>query len=128
MTTNPGTHVSTSGAPHAEQPPLRSWSPGLLAVSIYMLLLAVVFVVGVVTHDIGPLYLVFSAFFIAAGVGLLYLRRWAWALSLAAVTVLVGLFFWIYATQRVPSAVIQALINLVIFLYLVRAEVRAMLK
>ena len=63
--------------------------PGLAAMSLYMMLLAGINIVGVVTGQARPAYLVFSAVFIAAGLGLLMLFRWAWALTLAAVVLLV---------------------------------------
>lgn len=133
MNTNPNTEASSTGATTAHptavpHPPSRSWLPGLVAVGIYMVLLAVVFIANVVGRGVGPIYLVFSALFIAAGIGLLFLRRWAWALSLAAVAILGALFLRIYWSQHAPASLAQALVNLVIFLYLVRTEVRERLR
>ena len=51
--------------------------------------------------------------------------RWAWALALGAVALLLGLFFYQFAVHHAPSALIQGLLNVVFFLYLVRNEVRA---
>lgn len=102
--------------------------PGLIAVSVYMLLLAGVFVMSVVDHRASVIYLVFAVLFIASALGLLMLRRWAWALALAAVAIMVGLFLWTYTTQHLPSALVQGLVNLIIFLYLVRTDLRDKLK
>ncbi|MGH9562681.1 MAG: hypothetical protein ACRD3S_14615, partial [Terracidiphilus sp.] len=68
--------------------------PGVVAVCGYMLLLAEAAVVYVVRGQAGALYLVFAAMFIAAGLGLLFLLRWAWALSLAAVVLYAGWCLW----------------------------------
>jgi hypothetical protein len=102
--------------------------PGLVAIGLYMLLLAAVVVVLVVHGRVGALYLVFPPLFIAGGLGLLFLLRWAWALSLAAVVLLAGLFFWSFMSQHLFYALVQGLLNLVFFLYLVRTEVRTKLR
>lgn len=102
--------------------------PGLIAISLYMLLLAIVVVVFVVQGRVGPLFLVFSVLFIAAAFGLMMLLRWAWALTLAAVALVAGLCFWVCASQHVAQFLLQGLLNLVFFLYLVRTEVREKLR
>jgi len=68
--------------------------------------------------------LIFPALFVAAGLGLLLLLRWAWALTLAAVALLAGWFLWSFTTQHVAGSLVQGLLNLVFFLYLVRTDVR----
>ena len=102
--------------------------PGLIAIGFYMFLLAGVVVVYVVQGRVGPFFLVFSALFIAGGLGLMALLRWAWALTLSAVAILSGLFFWISVAQHLPYYLVHGLINLVLFLYLVRSEVRQNLR
>jgi hypothetical protein len=102
--------------------------PALAAISLYMVILAVVDVVGVVGGQFRPIYLVVAALFLAAAGGLLLLFRWAWSLTLAAVILLAGLFFFkFYFDQQLPF-VIQGLMNLIFFLYLVRPEVREKLR
>ncbi len=102
--------------------------PGLVAISAYMLLLAAISIVSVVNHRFGPVYLLFSVFFIAGALGLPLLLRWAWALSLAAVAFMAGLFLWNYTTQHNSYSVVQGLLNLVIFLYLMRTDLREKLR
>lgn len=106
--------------------------PGLVAISLYLLVLAAVIIVGVVCGARGPYYppifLIFAALFIAASAGLLLLLRWAWALTLAAVFLLVVYNLWIFSSLHQGAAVVQGLLNLVFFLYLVRPEVRATLR
>jgi hypothetical protein len=102
--------------------------PGLVAISLYMLILAAVNILAVVSGQFRPPYLVFSAFFIAAGLGLLLLLRWAWAMTLAAVALLACLFAWKFSTQHAFPFIVQGLLNLVFFLYLVRPEVREKLR
>ncbi len=98
--------------------------PALAAIGFYMLILAGVVILGVVTRHFPPLYLLFPVLFIAAGLGLLMLLRWAWALTLAAVVMLIGLFLYQFSRTHAPSALVQGLLNLVFFLYLMRTEVR----
>jgi len=54
----------------------------------------------------------------------LRLLRWAWALALSAVFLLTVYNLWIFTSQRQFPALVQGLLNLVFFLYLVRPEVR----
>jgi glycerol-3-phosphate acyltransferase PlsY len=103
--------------------------PGLAAIALYLLVLAGVIVLGVVQdHHYPPIFLIFSVFFIAASAGMLMLLRWAWALALAAVFLLMAYNAWIFSAQHEAPALVQGLLNLVFFLYLVRTEVREKLK
>jgi len=86
--------------------------PALAAIGLYLLVLA----------------LVFAAAFVAASAGLLRLKRWAWALALGAVFLLVVYNLWIFSTLHQGAALVQGLLNLVFFLYLVRPEVRERLR
>lgn len=130
---NTKTNPMTAGeAPaHPAQMPQRPrllHLPGLIAICMYMMLLAAIFVVSVTHHRVGPVYLIFAVCFAVGSLGLLRLRRWAWALTLAGVALMVGLFLWTYTTQHLTSALVQGLLNLVIFLYLVRTDLRDKLR
>ncbi len=103
--------------------------PGLVAISLYLLVLAAVIVVGVVSGaHYPPLYLLFSAAFITASGGLLLLFRWAWSLALAAVLLLAVYNLLIFSNMHQGAACVQGLLNLIFFLYLVRPEVRERLR
>ena len=103
--------------------------PGLVAISLYLLLLSGAIIFSVVaTHTNSPLFLILAAGFITAAAGLLMLFRWAWAMALGAVFLIVVYNLWSYTLVREPSFLVQGLLNLVFFLYLVRAEVRAKLR
>ena len=56
------------------------------------------------------------------------LLRWAWALALAGVFLLVVYNLWFFASMHQGAALVQGLLNLVFFLYLVRPEVRERLR
>lgn len=102
--------------------------PGLIAISLYMIVLSGATVVNVVEHRSGMVDLIFSVFFIAGALGLLLLLRWAWALTLAAVAILSGSFLWGFSLQHSYPSLVQGLLNLFFFLYLVRTDVREKLK
>ena len=128
----PPSATSTDPSVDAKSTPTvkREWLPlpGLAAISLYLLLLSVVIVVGVVGKHYPPILLVLPVFLIAASGGLLLLLRWAWALALAAVLMLSGYNLWIFTRMHMFAALIQGLLNLVFFLYLVRTEVREKLR
>jgi len=117
----------------------KSWSPvrsrhdllalpGVLAISLYLLVLAGVLILGVVGGHYPALLLVLAAAFLTASAGLILLLRWAWAGALAAVFLLTCYNLWIFGSQHSGAQLIQGLLNLVFFLYLVRTEVRAKLR
>lgn len=124
---------ATRNPPTGQAPPPRLRDllplPGLAAIGLYLVILAVVIVVGVVAgRHYPPLFLVFSALFLTAAAGLLLLFRWAWALALGAVFLLTAYNLWFFAARHQFPALIQGLLNLVFFLYLVRPEVREHLR
>jgi hypothetical protein len=102
--------------------------PALAVVAFYMFLLAGINVISVAKGLARPPYLILSAAFFTAAFGLLLLFRWAWTLTLAAVALLSGLFFYRFSGQHDIASLMQGGLNLVIFLYLIRPEVRANLR
>lgn len=102
--------------------------PGVMAISLYLLLMAGTIVVGVVGRHYTPVYLIFAVVFVTASPGLLMGFRWAWALALSAVFLLMTYNFWAFAAQHVTAMAFQGFLNLVFFLYLIRPEVRAGLR
>ena len=102
--------------------------PGVAAIGLYMFLLGLLGLIGVTRHALPPLVLLFCAAFAAGGHGLLRLRRWGWALTLA--TVLMGTTWGLWATVKMHqfSMLVMAAINMILFLYLVRPEVRERMK
>ncbi len=124
-TTDQGGQRPDAPPPQRELLPL----PGLAAIGLYLLLLAGVIILGVVAGGhYPPLFLIFAAAFITASAGLVLLLRWAWALTLSAVFLLACYNLWIFSRQHQPAALVQGLLNLVFFLYLIRPEVRAKLR
>lgn len=103
--------------------------PGVVALSLYLVMLAVVIMFGVVSGGhYPPVFLCFSVFLLAASGGLVLLFRWAWAMALAAVFLLASYNTWIFTMQHQIPAMVQGMLNMIFFLYLVRPEVREKLR
>lgn len=98
--------------------------PGMAAIALYLLLVAGTVVAGVVGKHFSPVYLVFAVVFVTASAGLIAGFRWAWALALGAAFVLMTYSFWIAGVQHVTAMTVPGVLNLLIFLYLIRPEVR----
>lgn len=102
--------------------------PGLAAIVIYLLVLAAVIILGVVTKHYPALFLILAIAFVTASAGLAFLLRWAWALTLSAVFLLGTYSIWIFSRTHQSPTLVQGLLNLVFFLYMVRPEVRSKLR
>lgn len=98
--------------------------PGVLAISLYLLLVAGTIVVGVLGRHYPALYLIFAMVFVAASAGMISGFRWAWTLALSAVFLLMAYNFWLFAAQHAVAMFVEGFLNLVFFLYLIRPEVR----
>jgi hypothetical protein len=102
--------------------------PGLAAIALYLLVLAGVIILGVVTRHYPVLFLFFAAAFITSSAGLVLLLRWAWSLALGAVLLLACFNLWIFSVSHEAPGLVQGLLNLVFFLYMIRTEVRVRLR
>jgi len=102
--------------------------PGIAAIAAWMFLLSLMGLIGVTMHKLPLIVVVLCAAFAAAGQGLLRLRRWGWALTLAAVFLSAMYGMWILVKFHQFPEIIMVALNLVFFLYLVRPEVRERLR
>jgi hypothetical protein len=119
----PGDETLHHKAVRLQRPRLLQF-PALIALGSYMILLSGVICLAVAKGQMPPFFLVFSVSFIAGALGLMMMLRWGWALTLAAVLMIAGFFFWNYSMQHAGSALLQGLLNLIFFFYLVRTELR----
>jgi hypothetical protein len=102
--------------------------PGMVVIALYMLLLAAVVSFDVVGGHVPRIFLVLVPFFVTASFGMLRMFRWAWALTLAAVFLLMSYDLWLFFALKEAGGAVQGALNLVLFLYLVRVEVRDRLR
>ncbi|MFT4114086.1 DUF2127 domain-containing protein [Silvibacterium sp.] len=102
--------------------------PGMAIVCLWMLGECALGLFGVITHHLPPIALLVSVAFAVAANGLLKLRRWGWALTLAAVflSLCYGCFL-LFRFHQGPM-IVMVVVNLVFFLYLIRPEVLERLK
>jgi hypothetical protein len=104
--------------------------PGVICIGLYMLVLAGVVTLGVLQRHYPALFLILSVLFVTASFGLLRMLRWAWALALSAVFLLSCYYAWLFSRGQMPGevALVETGLNLVLFLYLVRGDVRSRLR
>lgn len=97
--------------------------PGMAVVCLWMLALCGLGCVGVITHHLPPGVMIICFIFAIAANGLLKLRRWGWALTLAAtfLSLCYGCFV-LFHFHQVPM-IVMVVVNLIFFLYLIRPEV-----
>jgi hypothetical protein len=102
--------------------------PAMAAISLYMLALAVLAVAGVLTGRYAAgsarvAVLMLATLFAAAGLGLMRLRRWGWALTLGAVFCCMAFGWYSLFHFHQGQWAVMGVLNLIFFLYLVRPEV-----
>jgi hypothetical protein len=103
--------------------------PGIAGICLYMLMVALMGVIGVFrgqyTGPVARFTILPVCTMVVVGVfGLLRMRRWGWALVLGG-TLMLSLAY--VAMSRVtgnPGMLVMAALDLCLFLYLVRTEVR----
>jgi hypothetical protein len=103
--------------------------PGVAGIAIYMLLVAMVGTFGVFNHQYadrnGRFAVLAVCTLVVAGVfGLLRMRRWGWALVTGGTLLLSAMYAWMSHAVHSPGLIVMALLDLCLFLYLIRAEVR----
>jgi hypothetical protein len=100
----------------------------MIAIGLYMLVLAAAVTFGVISGHLPRFLLVMVPVFVTASFGLLRMLRWAWALTLSTVFLLMTYNCWIFFEQRQAPGAVQGVLNLVFFLYLIRTDVRSRLR
>jgi uncharacterized membrane protein (DUF2068 family) len=102
--------------------------PGIAVIALYMLVLSTVVAFGVIGHQYPAFLLLFSVAAAVASFGLLRLQRWGWALTLAATFLLMSYQLYLLSRTHEAPAGVMGGVNLILFLYLVRPEVRSRLR
>jgi uncharacterized membrane protein (DUF2068 family) len=104
--------------------------PGLICIGLYMLALGAAVTYRVAVKQVHPIFLVLALFFVIASFGLMRLFRWAWAMTTAAVFLPMSYCCWLLAMKQIPTevGVAEIFINIIIFMYLIRVEVRSKLR
>lgn len=118
----------TTHVPPPRRSPRTLPLPGMAVIALWMLALATIGVIGVLTHhyptrDAEIFVLILSTLFAIAGLGLMRRRRWGWALSLGATFVCMSFAFYTLVHTHAESWIVMGVANLIFFMYLVRREV-----
>src|ERR1700676_5161157 len=80
--------------------------PGMIGIGLYMLVLAAVVSFGAVGGHLPKLFLILVPFFVTASFGMLRMFRWAWALTLSAVFLLMTYDIWLFLRQKEPGGAV----------------------
>ncbi len=107
--------------------------PGVAAIALWMLLEALIGVFGVLTghfasHGARIAVLAVATLLSFAGLGLLKMRRWGWALALAAAFLTSSYGIYIILRFHQNNYWVMTLANFVFFFYLIRPEILRRLK
>jgi len=112
----------------ADRPPTDPQTPrllpGMAACGLWMFFLCLLGLLGVSTHKLPHVVLLLCIAFAAGGQGLLALRRWGWALTMATVLLSAMYGLWGLVHFHQLPLIFMLVVNLILFLYLARPEVR----
>jgi hypothetical protein len=114
--------MNQSEAPHVDKEALELL-PGMAIVALWMLIVCAIGLFGVMAHHFPGVVTVLCAVLAAGAQGLLKRRRWGWAIALSTAFLSVCYGVWAGLRFHQPPAMVLIMVNLVLFLYLVRPEV-----
>ena len=102
--------------------------PGVAAISLWMLLEALIGVFGVLTHHFVTeasrlSVLAVSTLLAVAGLGLMQMKRWGWALALAAAFLTSSYGVYVILRTHQQDYWVMTIVNFIFFFYLVRPEI-----
>ena len=102
--------------------------PGVAAIAFWMLFEALIGVAGVFTghfpsHAARVSVLAVATLLAVAGLGLLRMRRWGWALALAAAFLTSSYGVYVILRYHQQNYWVMTIVNFVFFFYLVRPEI-----
>lgn len=111
-------------------PPIKvQMLPGIAAIAMYMLVVAIIGAFGALRGAFPVLIALPICTLIVIGVfGLLRMRRWGWALVTAGSLLLSFAYGWIARHAGMTRLWVMAALDLCMFLYLIRPEVRDRLR
>jgi uncharacterized membrane protein (DUF2068 family) len=107
--------------------------PGVAAIAFWMLLESLIGAFGVLTHHFATpgariAVLAVSTLLALAGLGLFKMRRWGWALALAAAFLTSSYGIYLILRFHQNNYWVMTLANFIFFFYLVRPEILRRLK
>lgn len=102
--------------------------PGVVAIAFWMLLEALIGVAGVLSHHFAShasrlAVLAVTTLLALAALGLLRMKRWGWALALAAAFLTSSYGVYVILRFHQANYWVMTLVNFVFFFYLIRPEI-----
>jgi uncharacterized membrane protein (DUF2068 family) len=97
--------------------------PGMAVIALWMLAQCAIGLIGMITHKLPWPAVILCVMFALAAYGLLKLKRWGWALTLAAAFLSMCYGVLMLLTFHETPLIVMVVVNLVFFLYLIRPEV-----
>ncbi len=101
--------------------------PGIVGIAFWMLIEASIGAFGVLTHHFTgrtrEAVLAITTLLALAGLGLLQMKRWGWALALAAAFLSSSYGVYMMLRFHEGSYMVMTLVNFVFFFYLVRPQI-----
>lgn len=102
--------------------------PGLVAIALWMLLESLIGVLGVFSHHFTTSaarngVLAISTLLALAGLGLLRMKRWGWALALAAAFLSSSYGVYVILRYQQQNYWVMTIANFIFFFYLVRPAI-----
>jgi hypothetical protein len=103
--------------------------PGLAGISLFLLFLTLVNVYGALVNAYGKgAYkygvLALCTILVAGIYGSLRMKRWGWAIISGGTILLSAGYFYVFRLLHSPFYIVQGLLMLIFFLYMIRPEVR----
>lgn len=120
--------TSFAEAPEREKPDPAAKLPGVAAIALWMLLEALIGVAGVFTNHFTTQasrisVLAVSSLLALAGLGLFRMKRWGWALALAAAFLTSSYGIYVILRYHEPNYWVMTIANFIFFFYLVRPDI-----
>lgn len=117
-----------SDTPQNTRPDAAAKFPGVAAIALWLLLEALIGVAGVFTghfanHSARITVLAVATLLAVASLGLLRMKRWGWALALAAAFLTSSYGMYVIVRFHENNYWAMTLVNFVFFFYLVRPEI-----
>lgn len=125
MTNSPNSTPASEQRPN----PRGQMLPGIAGICLYMMVVALTGVFGAVRGAFPPMIALPVCTLLVVGIfGLLRLRRWGWAMVTAGSLLISLMYGWMARHMALPRLWVMAGLDLCMFLYLVRAQVRDRLR
>jgi uncharacterized membrane protein (DUF2068 family) len=100
----------------------------MIVIALYLFLVSATVGIGVASKHFPPLYGLVSVMMLVGSFGLLRQLRFGWAFALGSAVLLVATWVWNVVQSHSSQGLVMVFLNLLIFMYLARQDVRERLR